>query len=567
VLAAAALLVAAALVVVLAVTHRRDDFVWAVDGPGFLLNPVGVGVVCGLAGAVGWAVHRQSSVGALLTAAGLLWLAQLAPLAEGDLAVTIGALTLGAYTAPLVHVALAFPDGVRPYRLDHALLFAVYGFALVHGLVNAIFSPSIDDRSSLLLVGAGSEAVIEQAGLLYLVPVAAQLCVLVLMVRRWWRATPVTRRSTGLVVLAAALTLVYLVASTLFLQGGKTVSAVVLMAVPVALVAALVRSRTRRVAIDDLMVGLGDQAGADLDALQVVLGRALRDPSLVLLRGDRSAEVDLAQAARRWPRQEVLPLVRRGRTVGALVHDPGVKDEHRRLAAVAAAAALVLDNGLLVNDLAEQLREVSTSRARIVTAGDVQRRRLERDLHDGAQQRLVSAALMLQVARADLADQERGAPGEDARSLISDALAELSSALEELRELAHGLAPATLSEYGLAVALETLLGRFPIPITLRCSLPERLDPAVERAAYYLVAEALTNTVKHAAASAISVDVAIRGWQLCIAVRDDGVGGADPSGFGVLGMSDRAAALGGTFRLVSEPGHGTEITATIPARTA
>jgi hypothetical protein len=153
-------------------------------------------------------------------------------------------------------MALAFPDGVRPRRLDRALLVAVYGFAVVHGLLNAMFAPAFQGRSSVLQVGAGSETIIGQAGLLYLVPVAAEVIIIVLVVSRWIRATSVTRRGTGAVVLAAALTLGY-TSISVFLDTSGTVSAVVLMIIPVALVAAVVWSRSRRVAVDDLVVGLG----------------------------------------------------------------------------------------------------------------------------------------------------------------------------------------------------------------------------------------------------------------------------------------------------------------------
>jgi signal transduction histidine kinase len=465
-------------------------------------------------------------------------------------------------------MALAFPDGVRPRRLDRALLVAVYGFAVVHGLLNAMFAPAFQGRSSVLQVGAGSETIIGQAGLLYLVPVAAEVIIIVLVVSRWIRATSVTRpRNRRGRAGRSADPGLYVDQRVSRHQrdclggraddhpgGARRRCGVV----------TITASRRRR-------PGGGPRydAAADLETLRTVLARALRDPGLVLLRSGRRTTdpLDLAEARRQWPHQQVLPLVRRGRTVGALVHDPSVRDERRRLDAVAAAAALVLDNGLLVEDLADQLAEVSTSRARIVTAGDAQRRRLEQDLHDGAQQRLVSAALLLQMANAELEIGSAGPPDEeDAKTFVVEAQTELSGALSELREHAHGLAPATLTEYGLGPALEALIDRFPAAGLLVCCLTQRLDPAIETAAYYLVAEAVTKAVKHADATAISVNVSLESSEVVIRVSDDGVGGAKPDGFGVLSMSDRAAALGGQVSLTSEPSLGTQIIATVPAGT-
>jgi signal transduction histidine kinase len=202
--------------------------------------------------------------------------------------------------------------------------------------------------------------------------------------------------------------------------------------------------------------------------------------------------------------------------------------------------------------------ELHASRARIVAAADEARRRLERDLHDGAQQQLVLAAVTLRQARA----QARGTPAE--RPVV-DALAQLQRALTELRDLARGLHPAVLSERGLAAALEGLIARSPVPVELRAS-HERVAPAAEAAIYFTVAEALTNVAKHAQASLARVQVDVQGGTLSAEVADDGVGGAAATrGSGLHGLTDRLDALGGTLTVDSPPGGGTIIRARVPSR--
>jgi signal transduction histidine kinase len=202
--------------------------------------------------------------------------------------------------------------------------------------------------------------------------------------------------------------------------------------------------------------------------------------------------------------------------------------------------------------------ELEASRARIVAAADEARRRLERDLHDGAQQHLVSAALTLKQAEA----QARGTPAE---ALVTDALEQLRRALTALRDLARGIHPSVLSERGLAAALKGLAARSPVPVELRVT-GERVRPAVEAAIYFTVAEALTNVAKHAQATRVSVAVDVSGGALVAEIADDGVGGASLlAGSGLQGLADRLDAVGGTLSLDSPRGDGTRIRARAPLR--
>jgi PAS domain S-box-containing protein len=221
----------------------------------------------------------------------------------------------------------------------------------------------------------------------------------------------------------------------------------------------------------------------------------------------------------------------------------------------------VTERQLYEDELRATLAEVRASRARIVDAGDAERRRVERDLHDGAQQRLVTLSMTLQLAR--LSAHEGGES--ELASMLETASTELKHALEELRDLAHGVHPALLADRGLGAALESLALRSPLPVTVSCP-PRRLPEAVEVAAYYLIAESVTNAIKHSGASEVGIVVTAdpATHRVTVEVADDGVGGADmAAGSGLRGLDDRAAALCGELSVTSPPGGGTTIRAVLP----
>jgi signal transduction histidine kinase len=251
------------------------------------------------------------------------------------------------------------------------------------------------------------------------------------------------------------------------------------------------------------------------------------------------------------------PIKVAGRLWGAVVATNGLPfsfppDTEERIAGFAELVSDALANA----DAREQL---AASRARIVDAADAERRRLERNLHDGAQQRLVSLALDLGHVDAKLA----GGDPEAARRLLAPAREELNVALDELRELARGIHPAILSDRGLGPAIEALAARANVPVEL-AALCERLPQRVEAAAYYLVAEALTNAARHARATSVSVRLRCAGERLLIEIRDDGVGGADVrAGSGLRGLTDRVEALGGRLEIDSPAGGGTALRGDVP----
>jgi signal transduction histidine kinase len=207
-----------------------------------------------------------------------------------------------------------------------------------------------------------------------------------------------------------------------------------------------------------------------------------------------------------------------------------------------------------------RLAEVRASRARIVEAADEQRRRVIRDLHDGAQQRLVHTVVTLKLARRALKGEKEAAP-----ALVTQALEHAQRATVELRELAHGILPAVLARGGLRAAVDALASRMPVPVDNGVAVG-RLSAAVEATAYFVMAEALTNVAKHARARRAAVTARIEDGTLAVQVRDDGVGGARPNGSGLVGLADRLAALDGTLTVSSQPGDGTHIRAEIPLST-
>ncbi|WP_019876238.1 histidine kinase [Sporichthya polymorpha] len=251
------------------------------------------------------------------------------------------------------------------------------------------------------------------------------------------------------------------------------------------------------------------------------------------------------------------PIERDGKPIAALLHPPGLARDAERLRAAVEAASLAIENERLRAELRDQLGDVQASRTRLVQAADRERQRVERNLHDGAQQRLVGLALTLR-----LAEREKLDPA--VAHLLEDALHELHDALDDLRRLARGVHPAIVSEAGLPGALESLAERSVLPVDLAVDVPTRLPDAVEVAAYYCVAEALANTRKHAQATGVTVRAAIVDDALVVSVADDGCGGAVPAaGSGLEGLADRISALGGRFAVESPPDHGTTVAAWLP----
>jgi signal transduction histidine kinase len=337
----------------------------------------------------------------------------------------------------------------------------------------------------------------------------------------------------------------------------------VLGLVPMAFLAGLLDARLARANVGNLLVELRSHAAADL---QAPLSRALRDPSLALAYwlpnygtwADRDGRP--VPAPDQTPGRSSALIAREGEPVAALLFDPFLEGERELVDAVTAAAAIALETDRLQVELKARLQDLQESRTRMLQAGQSERQRLERNLHDGAQQRLVALSLELGRLEATMADDDT------AKARLGAARQEVRVSLEELRDVAHGIYPAVLSAHGLGVALESLAARAPVPLHLTVAIEDRLPAAVEAAAYYVVSETLTNIGKHARATSASVDVAETQSRVVVEVVDDGVGGADTErGTGLRGLADRVESLGGQLRIWTPPGGGTRVRAELPCR--
>jgi signal transduction histidine kinase len=341
---------------------------------------------------------------------------------------------------------------------------------------------------------------------------------------------------------------------------------VALALVPFAFLAGLLRSRVAgAAAVSALVASLGD-AGGRRGRLREALSEALGDPSLELAfwLPERGGWVDEAGAPVALPGDDsartCTTIEHEGRPLATIVHDVSLAEQGDLVRAVGGAASLALENERLDAELRANLHELRASRARIVESADAARRRIERDLHDGAQQQLVAILLALRMARARL-DDDPGA----AAQMLDATTGDLAAAIDELRELARGIHPAVLSDRGLGPALDGLAARLALPVEIGAMPPERLPQKVEAAAYFVVAEALTNVARYAEATHARIDVTRDDGRVTVAIADDGVGGADPAkGSGLRGLADRVAALDGRLEVDSEDGRGTTVRAVIPS---
>jgi signal transduction histidine kinase len=391
-----------------------------------------------------------------------------------------------------------------------------------------------------------------------------------LVVRRLWRATPRMRRILAPLLLAAIAVALRAIFECVFTFVDRPFAydylfwwqITAFIALPIALLVGLLRARLARTAVGDLVVELEH---APPEALRDALARALGDPTLEVAfwLPDRGTYADASGRPVELPGdggRAITRLEHEGKPLAALVHDPSLLEEPKLVRAAGAAARLALENARLQADMRAQLTEVQESRVRIVTAADDERKRIERDLHDGAQQRLAALALQLRSAQRRL-DSREADPSVEA--LLESAVTELQAANEELRELVRGVYPAILTEDGLAAALESLALRNPFPIELDV-VEERFPAQVEATAYFVACEGLANVAKHAQASSASVCIARRNGVLAVEIADDGVGGARPlDRSGLSGLVDRVEALGGKLRVESPSGAGTRVVAEIP----
>ncbi len=543
----------------------------------FFISTAIIGLSFLVAGIAAWQRWPASRLGLLFTIVGYAYLVPYTLVnLPNAVAFTIANLTEGISGAALAHLALAWPSGRLRSRFEVRVVIAEYAWTLVTGLAAMlVWNPSFcgcggSGRANLLLIDSSRPVwdAISAAS----IPgwVVLNGIVLILIIRHWRSARGWSRRvMTPLLWISVAVVaqrvvsdvadnLNLAIANSVFLN---RVAPLVVLAGPALVIADAVRVRSARGAVGAAVVDL--EPGASPTRLRDALARALGDSTLQLAfrLPDGSGYLDTSgqavEVARPGPGRAVTPVADAGGAV--LVHDAGLEHEPQLLRLTAAAASMALEHSRLQAEVQAQLEQVRASRARIVEAGDAERRRLERDLHDGAQQRLVTLSLALGMAR----DRAAGADPE-LGSLIESASKEAKEALTELRELARGIHPAVLTETGLAGAIQALAERSPVATTITAVPDGRFPAAIEATAYFVVSEALANVAKHARADGAQVTIQSRPGRLVVEVSDDGAGGARAErGSGLRGLADRVASAGGVLRIDSPPGCGTRLEADIP----
>jgi signal transduction histidine kinase len=523
----------------------------------FGLLHLAIGLTYVYGGLAIWDHEPANRTGRLMTLVGLTWF--IGTLNASDPPI-VRELALGledTTTVLLLALVLAYPSGRLETLVDRV---AVAILAIGATSLNILYSTSltlIADKSSGLYGG-----------------LALATLSTVVVVRRWLIAPPRTRRELAPVLVAGMVFLAALIINLIrrIADLPEGVEAILLAtrdlapaAIPIALLVGFYRQSERRLqalvdAIPDRMfrfardgrfvgAGSGDMEADATTESDDLIGRRLHElmfaeaSEAALVSADRALESGELQA---YDFSLDLPTGKRAYEARIAPSGP---DE---------VTAIVRD---FTHQRAAEV-ELRRSRARIVEATDAERRRLERDLHDGAQQRLVSLSLALRLLRTRL--ESRAGANDEAVAAADEAAAELKVAIQELRELARGIHPAILTEAGLGAAITVLADRSTVPATVS-SLPDRrLSPAVEATAYFVISEALANVAKYASATRASVGADCRDTTLRVEVGDNGIGGADASrGSGIRGLQDRVAALGGRITIQSPPGQGTLVVAEIP----
>jgi signal transduction histidine kinase len=536
------------------------------EDPGQLMADA-VFIVTGL---IAWQKRPDNPVGPLLTALGFVEALSLCYW-DAVLPFMLAALVATLVIPLIVHLFVVFPHGHLSTRFERSLVGFAYAATLVLIPLAVLFwdpqKDAPDAPRNVLQVGHSETVSGALDALAAVFSTAALVTAGLLLVYRAVRSRGPARRAYAPVLLTGSVALVGLGVATILEAAGAAatgiayeVSGLAFVALPIAFLVGLLRTRLRRSEVADLVVALG----SPLTPAQArdAIARTLHDDTLELVfwLPDRACYVSLDGREVEVgddPGRAVTVLEHHGNRVAALVHDPVLLDDPGLAEAVSAAAALALENARLHVELRAQLNEVRASRARIVAAGDAERSRLERDLHDGAQQRLLGIRLALQLIRGRMAD-----PEPEVDELLTEADAEVAGALDELRALARGIHPALLTEEGLDAAVAALVRRVPLPVELT-TCGERFSPNVEATAYFVASEALANVVKHAYASRATVTITRNNGLVAIEVADDGIGGANSEGAGLRGLRDRVETADGQLRIESLPGQGTRIEAGIP----
>jgi signal transduction histidine kinase len=522
-----------------------------------------------LGGLLAWAQRPESRFGPLMVGAGVVCFLVTLSWTSSDVSYSVGQALDKLPAVVFLHVFLAFPSGRLHGRVEKILVAGAYATAVVLELVRMLIGDYGPHNLLGVAVYPGAFEIVRDVQL-FVISGCCLAGVAILAARRRREGRPL-RRSLVLLIDSFALGLVmiafFFVANVFDLPAAvhlRRALFVTLSLAPVVFLIGLLGARLARSAVGDLLV----QLRSDLSpaALRAALARALRDPSLELAYWlpEFGSWADLEGRSVTLPEpgsgRATTLIDRDGARMAVLLHDRALEEERELLAAVGAAAGIALENGRLQAEQKAHLEELKGSRARVIEAGQRERQRLERNLHDGAQQRLVALSLELSL----LEKQVAGDPNASAR--LDQARREIAVSLDELRAVARGLHPAVLSGHGLEVALQSLAANAPLSVRLGVGFEGRLPEQVEVAAFYVVSESIANIGKHARAASASVDVTRVGDAVIVEIIDDGIGGADSEhGAGLRGLADRVEALGGTLRVWSPLGGGTRLRAEMPCR--
>ena len=525
-------------------------------------------------GLLSWRARPDNRLGPVMVLSGFAWFASVLQEGHGAVLFTIGQAFQVLYLAGFLYLILSFPSGRLQTVLDRALVITAFALVSVGQLASLLFTDerAICDRCATNLLevtrnDALANGLLQSqriAGLVVIVITIGLLAVRLVRASRPQRRAVIPVLLAGIVALAALA--VSVTASALGAAGQDIygrVSGYAFAVVPVAVLFAFLQRQLARGAVAGLVVELGEPSATV--GLAEALSRALGDPSLSLgywfPAESRYVDSDGRPVTLPGPGEGRRSTVveRGGQPIAVLTHDPALEHNAELVDSVCAAAGLTLENERLQAELRARLTELQASRARLVEATEAERRRIERDLHDGTQQRLVSIAMSL-----GLLELKMPMGMSQAKPIVREARESLTAALAELRELTQGIHPTILVERGLPTALDELCRRAALPAHLELNLDRRLPDRVETAAYFMVSEALTNATKHSHASEVRVTAARTGEVLIVEVADDGIGGATVGGgTGLRGLTDRVEALGGTLTVTSPLGRGTTLRAEFP----
>ena len=534
----------------------------------FLVSDVATGACFVITGALAWRLRPRSRIGPTMLILGIVMLSadpygfKLRASTPGrGLIMFLGEPVYWLEFAIAAQILVSYPSGRLPRGSpERRLIVACFVLAIL-GSISLLAARMIPDSGPGLHQQLRTGIMEAWIGL--------AIVAIGLLIRKLLQSTPRQRRQNAFGLVTAILAIAFFAALFITIVAVNDVGAngtgaaelqtgvawTGLIAIPVAFFIGLLRERLDFAAVGDLVSRLKDVGAHRVEA---ALSETLHDPTLRVAFPTPDGLLDVIGQRYDVPPDASRSLTPLGKPpVAVIVHDQALTERSELLEAAANAARLALDNARLHAEVRAQLAEVRASRQRIAAAADMERQRLERDLHDGAQQRLLGIGFALGALGARLDDPT-------AQEMIHELERELRTAIAELRDFAQGIRPAILTDQGLGPALAGLARRSRVRVSLDIRLKERLNPVIESTAYYVVSEALQNVVKHTDDARASVFASHENGRLIVEVSDDGGGGASMrSGTGLRGLADRVSAVGGSLQVKSPPGSGTKVRAEMP----